>query len=126
MFLSHQCHSIYTTTALHETNTPPLPSLLYGRQVSPESSAFDELSLTRLNSVGGGGARLGKAGKDGDDMQTIYGGSAGMGGGGMGTETSSLLDSQSDYDFIVKCIVQCPTLFGEGVRYFDACRQITV
>ena len=55
-------------------------------------------------------------------MQTIYGGSAGMSGGGLGTETSSLLDSQSDYDVIVKCIVQCPRLFGEGVRHRTDCR----
>lgn len=98
-------------------------------KVSPESSAFDELSLARLNSVGGGGARASKSGVQGDDMQTIYGGSAGMGGGGMGTETSSLLDSQSDYDIIVKCIVQCPRLFGEGVRhqkYYQGSRWITV
>lgn len=80
--------------------------------MSPEPSAFDELSLTRLGSLGGTGA-VGKGGV-GDDMQTIYGGSGGM-GGGMGTETSSLLDSQSDYDVTVKCIVQCPQLFGEGV-----------
>lgn len=47
-------------------------------------------------------------------MQTIYGGSGGR-GGGVATETSSLLDSQSDYQETVKCIVQCAQLFGEGV-----------
>lgn len=80
-------------------------------QVSPEPSAFDELSLARLGTLGGGSA----AGRGADDLQTIYGGSGGA-GGGMGTETSSMMDSQSDYDVTVKCIVQCSQLFGEGVR----------
>lgn len=35
----------------------------------------------------------------------------------MATETSSLLDSQSDYQETVKCIVQCKQLFGEGVSH---------
>jgi len=79
-------------------------------QVSPEDSAFDALSLARLGNVGGAGG-----GQGADDLQTIYGGSGGV-GGGVGTETSSMRDSQSEYDVTVKCIVQCSQLFGEGVR----------
>lgn len=60
------------------------------------------------------GFRIGNPGDEqADDLQTIYGGSAGR--SGVATETSSLLDSQSDYQEYVKCILQCKQLFGEGV-----------
>eukprot|EP00752_Nemacystus_decipiens_P008416 g7524.t1 len=78
-------------------------------EVSAEDSAFDALSLARLGTVGGTSGGTGT-----DDLQTIYGGSGA--GGGVGTETSSMRDSQSEYDVTVKCIVQCSQLFGEGVK----------
>eukprot|EP00903_Cladosiphon_okamuranus_P016933 g15609.t1 len=78
-------------------------------EVAAEESAFDALSLARLGTVGGAGGGTGT-----DDLQTIYGGSGA--GGGVGTETSSMRDSQSEYDITVKCIVQCSQLFGEGVK----------
>lgn len=95
-----------------------------GIEVSPEPSAFDELSLARLGTVADGFTSPSGRGARADDLQTIYGNSSlgGGGGGGVGgTETSSMRDSQSDFDVTVKCIVQCSQLFGEGVSFFFLC-----